>query len=189
MTTHLDALLDEHRSIAAVLHAMRYLVRAKRDTGMKIDPQVFGAMLYYLDVFPERMHHPKEEAVFFDVLRQRTHEADGVLEELGREHKSGEDAIRVMEQALLRYTQGGEREFADFAEKTEQYIEGYLQHIRKEEEIVIPCARRALTTEDWKRVEVAFAGNRDPLKGADPADYRKLFTRIVNLAPPPVGLG
>jgi len=189
MSSHLDALLDEHRSIAAVLHAMRYLVRAKRDSGAKIDPQVFGAMLYYLDVFPERLHHPKEEAVFFGVLRQRTHEADSVLEELGREHKYGEDSIRSMEQALLRFVQGGEAEFAAFAAKTEAYVEGYLQHMRKEEDIVIPCARKVLTAEDWRQVEAAFAGNSDPLKGADSTDYRKLFSRIVNLAPPPVGLG
>ena len=93
-TEPLAALYSEHRSIAAVLAALEALVRERRDRGAKIDPRVFRAALYYLDVFAEREHHPKEERALFARLRGRTHEADTVLDELGREHEAGERAMR-----------------------------------------------------------------------------------------------
>ena len=65
----LDALWNEHRSIAVVLHAMQHLVREQGARGTKINPAVFRAILYYLDVFPERMHHPKEEKYLFAAVR------------------------------------------------------------------------------------------------------------------------
>ena len=39
---------DEHRSLAAVLHGMLYLVNAIRDRGAKPDFKVLGAMVYYI---------------------------------------------------------------------------------------------------------------------------------------------
>src|SRR6478752_7114349 len=52
---------DEHRAIAAILHGMLFLVRKIRDRGATPDFNLFGAMIYYIDAFPERFHHPKED--------------------------------------------------------------------------------------------------------------------------------
>ena len=52
-----------------------------------------------------------------------------------------------------------------------------------------PLAERALTAEDWREVDDAFAGGQDPIADLRERDFEKLFTRIVNLAPEPVGLG
>src|SRR5215469_18035959 len=61
---------DEHRSLAAVLHGMLYLVNGIRNRGMKPDFKVLGAMVYYIDAFPERYHHPKEDRYLFTLLRR-----------------------------------------------------------------------------------------------------------------------
>ena len=87
--------------MVAVLNAMSALVREVRERSKRIDPKVFRAILYYLDVFPEREHHWKEEAVLFPRIRQRTRDADAILDELACEHESGEHAIRDLEQAGL----------------------------------------------------------------------------------------
>jgi len=190
MANFLRTLYDEHRSIGAVLDGMQHLVREQRTRGVNVDPQVFRAMLYYLDVFAEREHHPKEEDHLFPALRQRSAEAAAILDELGREHARGEQGIRELEQALLRYEEGGEREFPAFAAAVERYVNHYLEHMRKEERVLMPLAEKALTAKDWSLIESAFADNRDPLRGAAAGDdYGKLFTRIVNLAPAPIGLG
>jgi hemerythrin-like domain-containing protein len=190
MTKLLEALYDEHRSIGAVLHGLRSLVRDQRDRGAKIDSRVFRAMLYYLDVFAERQHHPKEEDHLFPALRLRSKEAAVILDELGREHAHGERGIRELEQALLRYEEGGEREFPAFATAVERYVGDYYEHMRKEEQLVMPLAEKVLTAKDWNLIEDAFADNRDPLGGEGPSyDHRNLFTRIVSIAPAPIGLG
>jgi branched-chain amino acid transport system ATP-binding protein len=62
--------------------------------------------------------------------------------------------------------------------------------MRKEEEKVFPFAMELLTAADWKAIDRAFEENRDPLASdRDTKDFQKLFSRIVNLAPPPIGVG
>jgi len=187
--TLLDALWNEHRSIAVVLHAMEYLVREQRAHGTKVNPAVFRAMLYYLDVFPERMHHPKEEQYLFAAVRRKTSEADAILDELRREHDSGAHTIRDLEQDLLRYEEGGAREFERFAAAVEQFVAGYRQHMRKEEDGVMPIARRVLNAQDWDDINRAWAENRDPLTGVETEkEYEQVLDRIIRLAPPPIGV-
>jgi len=190
MDEPLAALYAEHRSIAAVLSALEALVRQARDRRARIDPKVFRAMLYYLDIFAEREHHPKEELVLFPMIRRRAREGGAILDELGREHAGGERAIRDLEQAFLRYEAGGGREFAAFADAAERFVGRYREHMRKEEREVMPLARRVLQPQDWREIEAAFAAHRDPLAGAaGETDYERLFQQIVALAPDPIGLG
>jgi hemerythrin-like domain-containing protein len=185
----LTALYAEHRSIAAVLWAMEMLVSQHRDQGRAVDPRVFRAMLYYLDVFPEREHHPKEEKLLFARIRARTHEGDAVLDELAAEHESGARAIRELEQALVRLEEGGEAEFPAFSAAVDRFVGAYREHIRKEERDVMPLAQRVLSPADWAEIEAAFGSHRDPLSGVPERDYDALFRRIVHLAPAPIGLG
>ena len=59
-----------------------------------------------------------------------------------------------------------------------------------EEREVLPLAQKVLTAEDWADLDEAFTTNRDPMTGCEPeAEYRALFTRIVNAVPAPLGLG
>ena len=62
--------------------------------------------------------------------------------------------------------------------------------MREEEDVVLPLAERVLLDEDWAEIDAAFEGNRDPLIGKHvQEDFDKLFSHIVNIAPPPIGLG
>jgi hypothetical protein len=59
-----------------------------------------------------------------------------------------------------------------------------------EEKVVIPLAKKHLTPADWIEIAEAFGENGDPRFGATPDhEFRDLFSRIVNLAPPPIGVG
>src|SRR6516225_1988711 len=93
---------DEHRSLGAVLHGMLYLVHQIRDRGIEPDFDLFGAMIYYIDAFPERFHHPKEDQYLFKLLRIRCPEVVPLLERLATEHRAGAEKIRTLEQALAR---------------------------------------------------------------------------------------
>jgi hemerythrin-like domain-containing protein len=190
MAKTLDIIRDEHRSIAAILHGMEYLVDRIRARKAKIDPRVFRAMIYYLDTFSERMHHPKEDRFLFSALRNRGGEAATAVADLEREHAAGGNALRRLEQCLVRYEEGGDREFPAFAEAVAKFVREYRDHMHKEESIVFPMAERLLSAQDWQAIDRAFAENRDPLAAErDTRDFEKLFDRIVNLAPPPIGVG
>jgi hemerythrin-like domain-containing protein len=190
MAKALNIIRDEHRSIAAILHGMQHLVRQIRERKAKIDPKVFRAMLYYLDTFSERMHHPKEDRYLFDPLRRRGAGSDSLIAELEKDHAEGGNALRRVEQCLIRYEEGGEKEFPEFAGEVERFVEGYWEHMRKEEEHVFPLAQKLFTDDDWDAIDRAFKANVDPLADdRNETDFRKLFSRIVSLAPPPIGVG
>jgi hemerythrin-like domain-containing protein len=181
---------DEHRGLAAVLHGMLYLVHEIRDRRGKPNFELLGAMIYYIDAFPERFHHPKEDEYLFRLLRLRHPEAAPLLDRLKTEHRAGAEKIRTLEQALARYQQGGDREFSNFLAAVEEYVAFQWDHMRAEEKEVLPLAEKYLSAGDWEVIDAAFLGHADPLLGAEAgAKYDALFTRIVNLAPPPIGLG
>jgi hemerythrin-like domain-containing protein len=190
MSKALNIIRDEHRSIAAVLHGMEYLVRQIRERKAKIDSRVFRAMLYYLDVFSERMHHPKEDRYLFAPLRRMGGPAEALVSELVHEHAEGGQALRRLEQYLIRYEEGGDKEFPAFARAVEEFVKGYREHMRKEEEQVFPLAEQLFDTNNWYAIDRAFGENADPLASdRDEKDFQKLFARIANLAPPPIGVG
>ncbi len=189
MKNLLDALWNEHRSIAAVLHAMTQVMRNAGPQGRNLDPKLLRAMLYYLDVFPERVHHPKEERYLFAAIRRRTHDADHVLKALARDHEQGEQAIRSLEQALVRYEQGGAAEFEALREALTRFVAGYREHMRKEEQEIMPIAQRVLGNAEWAELNAEWSAHHDPLAGIESGDdYERLLDRIIELAPAPLGI-
>lgn len=190
MKQALITIRNEHRSLAVILHAMHHLVQRIRSGSGHPNFGAFRAMLYYLDTFCERSHHPKEDEFLFQPLRGRTGEADAVIVDLENEHADGAAAIRTLEQALLRYEAGGEGEFIAFAIAVEGFGDFYSQHMHKEETLLMPLAEKLFNDEDWERIDAAFGANRDPLDGVDEdQEFRHLFSRIVNLVPAPLGAG
>lgn len=186
----LRILRDEHRTMAAVLHGFRFLVREIHAQRLAPDFALLGAMLHYIDTFPERLHHPKEDRYLFRALRTRCQAARGVLDRLEAEHRAGARKIRHLHQALNRYQQGGPDEFHAFHAMVETYCAWEFGHMRVEETEMMPLAERYLTDEDWASIDSAFLDHDDPMLGVETSDgFRELFKRIVNLAPPPIGVG
>jgi len=189
MKEAIAVLKSEHRSISAVLQALKELARMAQDATVRPRFQVLRSMLRYIDEYPEKLHHPKEDEHLFARLAARAPEARVLVEELKAEHEEGARLIRELERALLFLEEGwpaGAREF-DLA--VNAYAEFHWKHMRKEEQQLLPLAERHLTPEDWKVIDAAFAANRDPIAGLQERDFEKLFARIVSLAPDPVGLG
>jgi hemerythrin-like domain-containing protein len=180
---------EEHRSLAAVLHGMLYVVREIRYVGIKPDFVPLEAMLHYIDAFQERFHHPKEDAYLFKLLGSRYPGATPMLDHLKEEHESGAVKLRELRQALIRYRDGGSAEFPEFATLVAGYAAFHWEHMRLEENDLLPLAERHLTDADWDAIDAAFLGHTDPLFGAEQGDeYRDLFRRIVDLAPAPIGV-
>ena len=83
----LEIIRDEHSSLAAMLQSMRMLV----DRGPGDDPKnffdVLRAMLFYIDEFPERLHHPKETELLFPRVAAAAPEVGVAIARLDRDHE------------------------------------------------------------------------------------------------------
>jgi len=189
MKDAIAVLKSEHRSISAVLHGLKELARMAQDAKVRPRFQVLRSMLRYMDEYPERLHHPKEDEHLFARLVKRAPEAKTLIDELHAEHKKGAELIRELERALLFFEEGWPAGAREFQQTVDAYAEFHWKHMRKEEQQVLPLAERALTQDDWRAIERAFSANVDPVAGLQERDFEKLFSRIANLAPAPVGLG
>jgi hemerythrin-like domain-containing protein len=185
----LTVMAEEHEAIAAMLRSVSMLVaQSGRDKKLP-DFGLLRAMLFYLDEFPERLHHAKETRLLFPKVRQRCPQLCAVLDRLDADHARGETAIRALERTLVAFEILGESRRDAFEQAMQRYVGAYLHHMAVEETQVLPSARECLTEADWAELDAAFAANRDPLTGHPASDeYRALFSKIVAAAPAPIGL-
>lgn len=190
-STALRAIREEHASLSAVLQSLRLMLEQGPGDDAAAFFDVMRAMLFYIDEFPERQHHPKETQWLFPKVAERAPEAAATIVQLDLEHAGGEAAVRELQHLLLGWELMGDGRREAFATALRRYIHFYQEHMRLEETVVLPAARQHLRSDDWKAIDAAFAGNPNPLQHGperDPA-YDRLFTRIVMRAPSPIGLG
>jgi len=191
----LQIIRDEHAALSAVLRSLMLLIAEQRRRGAPIGFDVVRAMLFYIDEFPERLHHPKESTLLFPKLRARSATAAAVLDRLDADHARSERAVLELEHELLALemlgdTPGDDARRRHFEAAVEAYVLAYLDHMRIEETEILPLAERVLAPAEWAELDAAFMRNRDPLTRRDADDaMRPLFKRILMTLPAPLGLG
>jgi hemerythrin-like domain-containing protein len=190
MPAAITIIKDEHRSFAAVLQGLTWLTLEIGAARMTPDFELFDAILRYIVAFPEKLHHPKEDAYIYAKLRERLPLERPLVDELEAEHVQGRKFIADLADAVARYRETGGTGFPAFDAAVGAYVEFHWAHMRKEEDVALPLALKALTAQDWEAIDAAFESNDDPLVGLEAGkETRELFRRIVNLAPPPIGVG
>ncbi len=182
---------DEHAALSAMLQSLRMMIRRGPGDGPEQFFDVLRAMLFYIDEFPERLHHTKETELLFPPVRARAPHLKDALDRLDRDHARGETAVRELQHLLLAWELLGDSRREPFELAVARYLDFYLEHMKLEETVILPEAEKVLSAQDWQALDEAFATNCDPLTGKYPRDpvYDRLFTRIVMRAPAPIGVG
>lgn len=189
MSDALQIIHREHRALAAVVHCLEHVLKDIKDG--RIDPEfeLFAAIIDYVEDFPDRFHHPKEDDHLFAALRNREPSIRVTLDELQAQHREGERVIATLRWKLEDWRKDPDGGFQAFYDEAMHYIDFQRRHMALEESKVIPAARKHLTENDWRGINAAFSDNDDPIFGERPREaYDKLFARIVQLAPAPYGL-
>lgn len=176
---------DEHQSLGAILHAIRFMLKEVAAGKLESDLKLFQAMVHYLDAYAEHSHHPKEDIVF-QLLEDRTSEGADALAKLAIQHAAAPQRIAALQEALNAYL-ANPLDISGFAKAFESYAEFYRNHMLLEEDIVLPLARKYLTLDDWVVVDAKFRIAMDETKVRE--DFSGLFSKLVNAAPAPIGFG
>jgi hemerythrin-like domain-containing protein len=188
--TTLHIIREEHAAVSAVLRSLLLMIQRgpAGESGRFFD--VLRAMLFYIDEFPERRHHPNESDLLFPRLARASAELMPVIRRLEEDHVRGEGKVRELQHLLLAWELLGESRRKAFTDALETYVRFYLEHMRTEEIEILPAAEKLLSGQDWVELDLAFERDRDPLAGGDRDPcYEQLFTRIVNTTPAPIGVG
>jgi hemerythrin-like domain-containing protein len=185
----LQVIRDEHSAVSAVLRSMLQMMERGPDEQPERFFDVLRAMLFYIDEFPERRHHPKESDLLFPMIARVAPELMEVIARLERDHVSGESRVRELQHLLLAWELLGDSRRVPFQDAARKYVEFYLTHMRTEETELLPVAQKLLTEQEWEQLNAAFQ-NSDPLVTGDHDPvYDRLFTRIVMRTPAPIGVG
>lgn len=65
-----EAIQQEHRVLGHVVEMLQRTLQEIAAEHIEPDFNLLAAILYYIDDFPERLHHPKEDAHLFKALRE-----------------------------------------------------------------------------------------------------------------------
>lgn len=179
---------DEHRALAAVLEAMKYVVEGVRTGRFPADFRLLSMFVDYIIRVPEESHHPKEDDVLFPLVRESCPEAVAILDELERQHLNGREHLFELAMALIHWQAVGTPGFERFAALVDRYLAANWAHIELEETRLLPLLESRLGAEARTAIDAAFAANADPWKGRD-GEFESLFTAIVSATPAPMGLG
>lgn len=179
---------DEHRSLAAVIHAWMHALAAARGAGTAVDAELMRAIVRYVQEFSVKLHHPKEEEHLFRRLRERTTSCNAELDELEHQHDRDDQLVAALAQQVEALATADAQGRLSAARTLEGDVARYAaflwDHLGREEGVILPLAQRHLLAEDWVAIDAAFAENRDPNFGGEAdMEYRQLFSRIVNLLP------
>ncbi len=176
----LAVIRDEHRSLAAVIHAMQ---DALTEGAPPVDFRMMRAALYYLREFPERLHHRREEETLFHLLRQRAPASEASIAALELQHREGNAAFARLEAALAAFEAAGASGRAVFAAELERYAQQQWTHMSQEEAEILPLASEHLTEDDWQVIAGAFESHRDPRFDLETeSGFANVFRRLMDLA-------
>lgn len=180
---------EEHQSLAAVLHALRYLLKAVEAGETPADPKLFAALVHYLDAYAEQRHHPKEDVLIAALQHLDPPLSPGeqtALQRLEAEHQSAPARIAALEAALARYLADA-AQFSQFGAAFRDYGDFYRGHMLLEEEVLLPLAGTRLPAADRAAVDQAVGALQAAARTGE--DFSALFSQLVAWAPPPLGLG
>jgi hemerythrin-like domain-containing protein len=179
----ISTIKQEHRSLGMVLHTLQAMLNKVAAAHAVADFGLFATALYYIDDFPERCHHPKEDEYLFKRLRLRTSEFDAVLDQLQSEHARGAITVAGLHRALVHYQGGAAEGLRLFKAAVDSYAADMREHFRQEDDLMARAAA-VLNDEDWELIAWAFTANDDPLFGNNVRqEFSQLYHRITLLVP------
>jgi hemerythrin-like domain-containing protein len=180
----IQVILSEHHRLTSIVSGMLRVADDMASGPGLSSAMLMRAMLYYINEFPEQVHHPKEEQYLFARLRARTGEFGAVTWELARQHEEGKLRVQALERALTRYELAGTDMLPALRDSVYGYADFYAGHRHLEESVILPGAQRHLTVSDWMEIDEAFGANRDPFESLETEDnLNDLYRLIVQTMP------
>ena len=177
MTAVLEVLLEEHQTILRLLRALEHQIAVFAHEGAPDYDVVVGAAEYFLD-FPDRCHHPKEDAVFGRLRDLHPAEA-AAAGDLIVEHEALHERAQRFRETVRRLLNDTDIARDVIVAAAQDFIMAKRRHLSLEERRFLPLAEALLTPEDWTAIEGELTRRPDPLFRETEATFRSLSDRLL----------
>lgn len=141
-------LLEEHNLLLQAVKTAGQIQRIEDD---ELYYRQLHGIILFLRNFTEIYHHPKEENIFYPLLRNRS---EGMSTEFIREtcdyHEDFKPMVFDIESSYLDY------DYHQLRKATDKYLKALEEHIHRENEIILSIADGLLDEQELKTITKAF---------------------------------
>lgn len=168
----------DHRRFAVLLNILEGETHNIGE-GKNADLQLVVGIIEYFSGYPEKCHHPKEDALY-ERLRERLPEAAKGFTALEEDHRLSAKKIQALKHAVENVIDEVNVSRSAFTRVAMDYIQFQREHMRREETKFLPTMDEFLTNEDWADIALHAMDTEDPLvSGEDERQYEQLRQAIM----------
>jgi hemerythrin-like domain-containing protein len=142
-------LMIEHRLIERMIGIIKRTL-SQIEKKEKIDPVFVDTTVDFIRTYADRTHHGKEEDILFRDLKKKglSEEDERLMNDLIQEHVLGRKTTKQLIDANDRYRNGDKSALAEIAAHLSSLADFYPKHIKKEDKIFFPAARRYFSEQE-----------------------------------------
>lgn len=147
--------------------------------GQDPDYELMRDVMYYMSNYPDQFHHAKEDVAFRRLMKKERSIGPAVTD-LMQQHvviiESGTRLLRELEAVVA----GAMITRESLESPCRAYISSLRNHMKQEDDEVLPLAVKVLDAKDWAAIDAAIEAQEDPLFGAVREQrYEALHTQLA----------
>ena len=173
MHPQLQELHQDHVNLAKVLRLLEKQL-ADVQSGEHIDLEVLSEIVDYVQTYPDRVHHKRED-IIFSVYLERSANSRDLMERLIEEHTLLLDKTRNLHVHIEQWRQDSPVPRGRMVSIIADYLLMQWDHLNLEESSVLDLLHQELTPDDWARIEATMPLSNDPLFG------KRVMQRFENI--------
>ncbi|MGQ9426103.1 hemerythrin domain-containing protein [Gilvimarinus sp. F26214L] len=156
-------LFADHHNFLRLLHCLEVeLAHYEADEAWTANLPVILDIFDYVQFYPERYHHPIEDAVFDLLIAKDVAESEHARA-LKAEHKTLEDLTRKARQLFNSVAADNVVPVRELVRVTREFLDRQVQHIKRENQLIYPTLSQHVSPEEWDAISTSVGARRDPL--------------------------
>ena len=173
----LQELREDHRNMSVVLDLLDDLA-TQASAGKDPDFELFGEIMRYMTIYPDAVHHPKEDIVYGKLRDNRPDLAEG-LDDVPNDHQDIADLGSRLRDDVEAIIAGAAVRREHLIEDTNNYVTRLRNHMRWEEEDLFERVDEMLDAEPLEFDVSEFEHIKDPVFELEiEAGFRRLLAGL-----------
>lgn len=181
-------IVQEHQALWRILDLLDQLLSDMNINEQRPDERLFSKIFDYIQHFSQRVHSTPTDIELYKRLGAKSPESVPLLEKLSKGYLVGHEKLMELRGLLASCMENWPEGREEFSHALARFTEALRKHIRKEEGVVIPRARKLLSEDDWAQIIESRDVENDPLFGERVREeFRELRHQIVSYTPEQFG--
>jgi branched-chain amino acid transport system ATP-binding protein len=183
MTEALETISEAHRGAWRLSNALSDLSRRLQLPVAQPQIELMGAILDCIDQYVGQANQPKARAHLYRAIRLSSAQASELIDGFERELVAGEMQLRELRKRLEALAKADQIAVGAYGTALESFTKLVQQHIVREQSVLFPMARDALSGTEWEQLSAVSQSEEERASGvAARAQFDALISRIGDCA-------